>query len=403
MHHTWQRNFRAVWIAELLAIMGFAAFMPILPYYVQYLGVLEAEVNTWSGLVAAAPAFAMGIMGPIWGTLSDRYGRKPMVVRAMFSGALTIALMGMVQTVEQLALLRLLQGALTGTVAAATTLVASTTPQHRLGETLGQLQLAMFLGQSLGPLVGGLIADTFGYRAVFWLTATFLLMGGLIIVTLVKEEFTPAVSDNTGPWTRRLRQNTGALIGSLLGFVLLLSFALRLGLRMALPLLPLLVQELLPSGTTWLSSASGLLTTFSGISSAIAAPLLGRLADRRGGRPILLGCAALAGVSLILQAVAPTYIFLAVCEILVGFAIGGILATMSAYVGRLAPEGRAGMAYGLDTAAVSLANSIGPTFGGWFADRTTLRMTFFVSGIVAFVASLGVWKLPRDEANAARQ
>lgn len=396
MSSTWKRNFRTIWIAELLAIMGFAAFMPILPYYVQYLGVAEAEVNTWSGLVAAAPSFAMGIMGPVWGILSDRHGRKLMVERAMFSGALTIGLMGIVQTVEQLTLLRLLQGALTGTVAAATTLVAASTPQHRLGETLGKLQLAIFLGQSLGPLVGGMIADAVGYRAVFWLTAGFLLVGGVLVVTQVKEEFTPVISENSGPWIQRLRQSTGTLVGSLLGFVLLLSFALRLGLRMALPLLPLLVQELLPAGTSWLSSASGLLTTLSGVSSAIAAPLLGRLADRRGGRTILIGCAWLAGLSLMVQAAAPTYVFLALCEIAVGFAIGGILATTSAYIGRLAPEGRAGMAYGLDTAAVSLANSIGPTFGGWFADRTTLRMTFFVSGIVSLVASLGVWKLPRN-------
>lgn len=399
MSRTWQRNFWAVWISELLAIMGFAAFMPILPYYVQYLGVPEAQVNTWAGLVAAAPAFAMGIMGPIWGALSDRHGRKMMVERAMFGGALTIALMGMVQTVEQLTVLRLIQGALTGTVAASTTLIASTTPQHRLGETLGKLQLAMFLGQSLGPLAGGLIADALGYRMVFWLTASFLLIGGALIVTLVQEDFTPVISDSAGPWLQRQRRNMGLLFtGSLLGLVLLLRFSLRVGLRMSSPLMPLLIQELLPPNTTWLGSAAGFLITISGLSSAVAAPVLGRFADRHGGRNVLFVCALVAGTGIILQALAPTYILLVFWEIFVGVAIGGTLAVISAYIGRLAPEGRAGMAYGLDAAAVSLANSLGPTAGGWLADRTSLHTTFLVGGMTALVSALGVLRLPRDNA-----
>ena len=121
---SWRRNLLAIGFAELVAIIGFTFVIPLLPLYVQELGVQgEQEVRIWSGVVFSAHAVTMAIFGPIWGALSDRYGRKVMVERAMSAGAILITLMGFAQSVEQLALLRALQGALTGTVTAANVLV----------------------------------------------------------------------------------------------------------------------------------------------------------------------------------------------------------------------------------------------------------------------------------------
>ncbi len=403
MDTTWQRNFLIVWIAEFLAIIGFATIVPILPLYVQSLGVPDGEVNTWSGLIVAAPAFAMAVMSPIWGALSDRFGRKLMVERALLGGTLIVGSMYLAQNVQQLALLRLLQGVLTGSVAAATTLVASTTPKARLGETLGKLQLAIFLGQSLGPVTGGVGADLVGYRLVFLITSGLLLVAGLLILVGVHETFTPKPRPADGLTRRaRLQQTWGVLFGaSLLGLILVLRFSLRLGLRMSTPLLPLLAKTLLPPDSPWISSAAGLLTSASGLSSAFASVILGRWADRYGGRRILLSCAMLAGLGLIAQALSPSYWLLLGCEILIGIAIGGTLPTISAYIGRLAPPEHTGIAYGLDATAVSLANSIGPVMGGWIADHTNLRVAFIAGGLSAWLSAAGVLRLPSDQAQAA--
>ncbi len=403
MSKQWRRNLWAIWVAELFAIMGFSSMFPILPYYIQSLGVEGEGVHTWTGLIYAAPSLVMGIMAPIWGALSDRYGRKLMVVRAMFGGALFIGLMGFAQTPLQLALLRMIQGALTGTVTAATTLVASGTPEDRLGETLGKLQLAIFLGQSMGPIAGGFVADTVGYRAVLWLTGAFLATGGILVLTLVRETLTPSKNKapeaaETLPIFQRLKQDISLAFTSLLGLVLTLRFSLRLGLRMSSPMLPLWVQALMP-GSAFLGSASGLLTTVSGLSGALAAPTLGRVADRYGGRQVLMACSILAGIALILQAFAPVYWLLVVWQAFLGFSIGGTLATISAYIGRLAPKGREGTAYGLDAMAVSLSNSVGPLIGGGLARLISIPATFLVGGVVIIVASTGVLRLPADHAN----
>lgn len=394
MERSWKRNLTVVWIAELLAIMGFSSTFPIYAYYIQYLGVPEDMVARWSGIVISASSLSMGVMGPIWGALGDRHGRKIMVMRAMFGGAIIIGLIGFVQTVEQFALLRFIQGALTGTVTAATALVASNTPRERLGETLGKLQLAIFLGQAFGPTTGGFVADTLGYRAAFWLTGAYLLVAGLLILTLVHEDFTPSEEALQGTIWQRMSQDISVIFaGSLLGLVLMLRFALRVGLRMTSPTIPLIIQELMP-GSTLLGSASGLLTTTSGISSAIAAPLVGKWADRGNSRRLLMGSAFIAAVAMILQAIATNYWVLMAGQFLLGIGIGGTLAIISAYIGRMAPKGRVGTAFGLDAMAVALSGAIGPTVGGWLSDTVTRRAPLYVGGITMALAGIAVLKLP---------
>jgi MFS family permease len=196
---------------------------------------------------------------------------------------------------------------------------------------------------------------------------------------------------------RRLRADIAFVFGgSLLGLVLILRVALRLGARFTNPVLPLLVEQVLAEGRL-LGSASGLLTAASGVAGAVAAPLLGRLADRQGGRGLLLICGLAAGAALILQGLAPNYTFLLVWQVVIGAALGGTLAILSTYIGRLAPEGRSGTAYGLDNTAVSLANATGQFLGGWIGQLFYLRSSFIVGGALMLLSSLGVLRLPKQE------
>jgi len=396
----WRRNLWGTWFAEFLALMGFAATGPLWAYYIQDLGVSGDAVARWSGLIISAPAMTMAVFGPIWGMLSDRYGRKLMVMRAMFGGAVLMGLVGFAKTVEHVLILRLLQGVFTGTVAAATTLVASTTPRDRLGETLGKLQVAIFLGQFVGPSTGGFVADMLGYRATFWMTAGYLLLAGLLMLFVVKEDFTPVErASQSGSLVQRARLEVTALLaGSLLGLVLGLRFVLRLGLQISSPLLPLVVQDMLPNSTL-LSSAAGVLTTVSGIFSAIAAPFVGRWGDRHGARTPLMIATFILAWAIGIQALATKYWMLLIAQVFIGLAVGGTLSIVSAYIGRCAPEGKAGAAYGLDTMATSLSNAVGPTVGGWLG-ATSLNLPFYVGCVVTAVSGFAVLRLPKDERSA---
>ena len=96
-----------------------------------------SELDLWTAAVASVSGFSMAVASPIWGVLGDRYGRKPMLLRSMVGGALTVGLIYFARSPTDLLILRFLQGATSGTVAAATALVAVETPRNRVGWALG--------------------------------------------------------------------------------------------------------------------------------------------------------------------------------------------------------------------------------------------------------------------------
>jgi len=165
----WRRNLTALWFAEFTAIFGFSFAFPFLSIFLSKdLGVHAGrDLDLWTAASASASGFALAVASPIWGILGDRFGRKPMLLRSMVGGALFVGLIFFVQNPTELIVLRFLQGATSGTVAAATALVAAETPRLRVGWALGVVTSAIALGGAIGPVVGGLAGDLFGLRLVF--------------------------------------------------------------------------------------------------------------------------------------------------------------------------------------------------------------------------------------------
>ena len=400
----WQRNLYVIWVSQLVAIIGFAVVFPFLPYYVQELGVTELhEVELWSGVLFATQAVTMAIFAPIWGTLSDRYGRKLMVQRAMFGGAITLAAMGFVQNVWQLAMLRAIQGMLTGTVSAATTLVASSTPRERSGYALGLLQMAVWTGASVGPLVGGLIADTWGYRAAFWVTGILLFLAGLVVWRFVEEDFQRADPEEAkagGGFFEGVR-----LVVRQRPLLSLFSirFLIRLAVRLIGPVLPLFVQSLV-APTARLATITGLISGVQAGTSAIGAVTLGRASDRIGYRRVLLTCAALGALLYVPQFFVTTPWQLLILQGATGLAMSGVLASTSALLANLAPEGRQGAVYGVDASVVSAANAVAPMLGASIAAAVGLRAPFLLTAGGLALASGLVWLLlPRNIQDSTAQ
>jgi DHA1 family multidrug resistance protein-like MFS transporter len=386
----WRRNLAVIWLAELIAISGFTVFMPFMPYYVQELGVTRLEeVEFWSGLLIASQAVTMAAVAPLWGSLADRYGRKIMVVRAMLGGSVVIALMGLTQNVGQLLALRALQGALTGTVPAATTLVASSAPPERRGATLGLLQMAIYLGASVGPLLGGLIADQVGYRATFWVTGGLLFGAGVLMAVLVHEEFTsPEETDS-----REKSHLWDGLVMVLRTRALVIVFGIRvlvrMGMRIIGPMLPLFVQQIAAPGAR-VASLTGTIEGASAAASAVAAVTLGRISDRIGYRRILLVCSTAACVLSGLMAGVHNTTQLLILRALTGAAMGGILASVSALQATLAPKERFGAVYGVDTSVVAGANAVAPMIGAGMAASWGLTSVFLGAAAVYAVATVVV-------------
>jgi DHA1 family multidrug resistance protein-like MFS transporter len=402
----WKRNLIVLFFGEMISLAGFSVVLPFLPYYAQYLGVTgDREIQFWAAALTTAQAVTMAAVAPVWGSLADRYGRKIMVERAMFGGAVVIAAMGFVGNVYQLAILRAIQGTLTGTVPAATTLVVSSAPPRRRGYALGMLQMAIYLGLTAGPLLGGLIADAFGPRIAFWVTGSLLFVSGVLILTLVREDFSPPETvDAQRPSSAGCKRASKPRLwdGILLVLhtrALLTAYGLRVLTRMAGqivgPMLVLYVQSIASPGTK-VASLTGIIAGFASATSALGAVLMGRLTDRIGSRRVLIACAGLACVILAAQALAQTPMQLLAWRTAGGFALGGILASVSALQASLAPKGRYGAVYGVDTSLSAAANAVSPMIGAALSTTFGLPSVFVGAAVIyGLTVALTAFAVPK--------
>jgi DHA1 family multidrug resistance protein-like MFS transporter len=399
---SWRRTLIVVWITEFIALIGFAVVMPFLPLYVKELGVTDPnQVKFWSGLILAAHSVTMAIFAPIWGSLADRYGRKRMLERATFGGAIVMTLMGFAQSPQQLLVLRLIQGALTGTVPAATTLVASIVPRERTGFALGWLQMGIFGGVSIGPLVGGVIADTLGYQSSFFFTGVCLLLAGLGVLFFAEENFkrpAPKPKEEGVHWWDDFAQ---IIRSRELVMVLVTRVLTRTGGRIIGPVLPLFVETLLPPGSR-VATMTGLVSGASAAASSVGAVIWGRTGDRVGYRRVLLVSAVTGSVFYFLQSMVTNTTQLLILQLGVGAALAGTVSSLTSLLATMAPEGQQGAVYGLDTSVVSGANALGPMLGATLAVAWGNRATFVLGGgVLALAAIVVTWLLPQPQSGMA--
>jgi DHA1 family multidrug resistance protein-like MFS transporter len=404
----WRRNLYAIWVAELLAIVGFSLRTPWLPYYLQDLGANSDDAAAlWSGLINAGGAGVMAITAPLWGALADRRGRRPMLIRAMFAATCTVGLMGLATAPWQLLGLRFIEGAFTGTVTAATALVAATTPKDRLGYSLGLIQMAIFSGSSLGPLFGGVLAGQIGYRATFLVAASMLFAGGLIVTFVVRENFSPVNRPiPTERGFKALRSSNAWMFTGVMGTMILMLFAARFASSAVQPIIPIFIEQLSNGGKLFNFSAattSGLTLGALGLTSAISSIFLGRLGDRRGHRPILIACAFGAGLLYLPMGMANAAWQLLVLQALFGVAAGGLVPAANAIVAHRTPVEQRGVIYGVTAAAASIGGFFGPLVGAGVAAAIGFGAAFVITGVFLLVATVLVFRSFRrnDEVSAS--
>ncbi len=371
----------------MVSAAGFSIIFPFLPLYVEHLGTHTGlSLEFWAGMVISSQAITMMIASPLWGALSDRHGRKIMLERAMFGGAVILFLMAFVRSAEELALLRALQGLITGTVSAANALVAAQAPRERMGYAMGFLQVGFWGGVAMGPLFGGVIADALGFRAPFMVTGVLLLVSGLLIWRGVHEKFEP-VSAHSGHTMGILTGWRHILVLPGVGITYTVRFLAAVGQTLIQPIAPLFIQSLLATGAH-VATVTGLVAGLGSASSIASAIYLGRLGDRVGQRHVLRLSLLAAALLYVPQALVTGAWQLLILQTLTGVAIGGVTPTLSALLGRYGRAGEEGAVYGLDNSISSAARAAAPMLGAGIAVWLDLRAAFVASGAIFLAATL---------------
>ncbi len=385
----WRKNLYVLWVTQLIAMIGMNLVVPFMPFFIRELGVTdEAEVVRWSGLVFAGPFISSFIVTPIWGNLGDRYGRKPMVVRAIFGLALSQVLLGFSQTVMQVFLFRILQGAISGFIAASLALVSTGTPRNRVGYALGVLQSASAGGVVLGPFVGGVLADLIGYREIFFVTAVLCTLGGVAVVFGVheiREEFAGARAFSVLDNYKLMYSNKQ------LRLVALCLVAGQVSVLMVEPIFALFVESF-RKDSAYIATLAGSIFAITGFFSTVSAPWWGKRNDRKGYKQGLFIGMSLTGLAYIGHNLVTSLLQLAVLRAVLGIGRGGVLPALYSLANIHAPAERKGGIIAIASSMTILGNMLGPILGGYVASHTGIREMFLVNSALALAVAFVIWK-----------
>lgn len=372
----------ALWFAEFTAIFGFSFAFPFLSIFLtKDLGVHPGrDLDLWVAASASSSGLSMAFASPIWGLLGDRYGRKPMLLRSMLGGAITVGLIFFAQNPIELVILRFLQGATSGTVAAATALVAAETPRSRVGWALGVVTSAVALGGAIGPVIGGLAASVFGLRLVFLGGGILLLLSLIPVLVIVRESpMVPRSGARLGTLAMieqrpGLRKSLAVLIGAQ-GLISLCNSATQ----------QLVVLRLLEMLTSGVAALSGLGFGLAGLASSGAAVGYTRLTKRLGYVRTAAAAASLVAVAVGIGGVAPWPALVVAAIGLNGLFSGVVIPATASMIGLETPHEAQSTIFGLNASSVAFGFFLGPLIAGTVAAEVGVPAALYVIGVFALL------------------
>jgi len=392
----WKKNLIAVWITQFLSIMGFAFCVPVLPYYIQELGITDPDtIKLYTGLISFLPAISLGIMAPVWGAAADRFGKKIMLLRAMFFAFFILLALGFAVNATQILLIRLVQGLLTGTVAASYSLIAAGTPDDRMSYALGIIASSIFIGNSSGLALGGIIADAVGYRMSFFIGAAMMLAGLVFVMVAVKEIKGVSVSKTGVPKVRGIRNKLKALktFAPVAVAILPMVFMVRVTRTISDPYIPIYIQEI-RNALEGSASISGIVRAVASIATALAGIFIVRLGDKFNRyvlSAILLTIGAAFAVPLYFT---NSLVLFTLFNFVVFLSIGGVDPIISSQASIMVTSEKRGVLFGLITMVGSFGWAVSPMIGSFVSIRFSTKsifLTFSAMMLMTALVSLAIY------------
>ena len=368
------------------------AVLPLLPLYLQQIGVTERDdVRYWTGALSAAPFVVAVFATPIWGTLADRFGHKPMVVRSVFGIAISSIGMGFSNSPLSLLGWRGFQGAVSGVFPAAVGMLSSHGEGGRVGHNLAFLQAARSAGALSGPLLGGLLADLVGIRPLFLGVGTIALCTAVVCLLVLKEptpEDAPDREVEPVPWSSLVGQ--GAVLW-MIGVLLVYQVVAMA----SWPTLALFVEKLDVEEHA-VATMTGLVVFAQGLPAMLVATSWARMVPRFGLKPLLCAAILFTGVTNLAVGLASSLEGVLALRALSGLAMGGFIPLSFQWLNdRAAPQARGRMA-SFGSTTMMLGNVIGSIFGSWLSVQLSLSATFWVPGTLLTVVGVAFLLSPNS-------
>ncbi|HIH7952842.1 TPA: multidrug efflux MFS transporter [Streptococcus suis] len=376
----WKQNLKLAWLGNFLTGTSFTLVMPFISVFVEELGVGPGQVEYYAGLAVSVNALAAALMAPIWGSLADRYGRKPMMVRAAFAMIFTMGGMAFVPNVFWLLALRVLNGVFTGYIPNATALIASQVPKDKTGYALGTLSTGAVAGNLIGPTLGGILAEMFGVHTVFLLVGLLYAIVVLLTVFYIREDFVPVKKGEEMSVKEVFEQvkDRQMLVGLFVTSMIIIAAA-----QAVVPILTLYVRHL--GQTDNLLFVAGFIISLPGMASLVTSGYLGKIGDRIGNHRLLLIALTYSLLINVFCVFAENPFQLGLLRFMYGFGTGALLPSVNSLLTKLTPKEGISRIFSYNQLFNNLGSVVGPMMGSAVAAHMGYDWVFYLSsGLVLF-------------------
>ncbi|CYV46758.1 multidrug efflux MFS transporter [Streptococcus suis] len=376
----WKQNLKVAWLGNFLTGTSFTLVMPFISVFVEELGVGPGQVEYYAGLAVSVNALAAALMAPVWGSLADRYGRKPMMVRAAFAMIFTMGGMAFVPNVFWLLALRVLNGVFTGYIPNATALIASQVPKEKTGYALGTLSTGAVAGNLIGPTLGGILAEMFGVHMVFLLVGLLYAIVVLLTVFYIREDFIPVKRGEAMSVKEVFAQvkDRQMLVGLFVTSMIIIAAA-----QAVVPILTLYVRHL--GQTDNLLFVAGFIISLPGMASLVTSGYLGKIGDRIGNHRLLLIALTYSLLINVFCVFAENPFQLGLLRFMYGFGTGALLPSVNSLLTKLTPKEGISRIFSYNQLFNNLGSVVGPMMGSAVAAHMGYDWVFYLSsGLVLF-------------------
>ena len=376
----WKQNLKVAWLGNFLTGTSFTLVMPCISVFVEELGVGPGLVEYYAGLAVSTNALAAALMAPIWGSLADRYGRKPMMVRAAFVMIFTMGGMAFVPNVFWLLVLPVLNGVFTGYIPNSIALIASQVPKDKTGYALGTLSTGAVAGNLIGPTLGGVLAEMFGVHTVFLLVGLLYAIVVILTVFYIREDFVPIKKSDALPVKEVFAQVKDRKI---LAGLFVTSMVIIAAAQAVVPILTLYVRHL--GQTDNLLFVAGFIISLPGMASLATSGYLGKLGDRIGNHRLLLMALTYSLLINVFCVFAENPFQLGLLRFLYGFGTGALLPSVNSLLTKLTPKEGISRIFAYNQLFNNLGSVVGPMMGSAVAAHMGYDWVFYLSsGLVLF-------------------
>lgn len=405
-----QRALMTVAFTLFLDLAGFGIILPILPIYALDMDATPAQV----ALLSTAFSAAQFVMAPVLGRISDRFGRRPVMLLSIAGSVLAALVLGFASALWIVFAARVVSGASKANISTAHAYVADLVPDDQRAKHMGRMGAAMGMGFIFGPVIGGLIAGFANHHVAFFASAGLSAINFAMAFLWLPETHGLDTKTKTAPSTTELgvkpghplaggfREAIGSLRGSDMAWLVVIAFCFSLSFAGMESTMALFTEDLF----SWGALEIGILMTFIGVNMVVFQGLVvGRAVARLGETTTLaiglmmlaIGMATIGGIDhyspwLGLDPVTPdghasvsSWILLAIGGMAMSGGNGLTMATSSALVSRVSSDETQGLNMGLKESASSLARVTGPVLAGLLFQHLDPGAPMLLGGLVAVI------------------